>query len=67
MRIEFDLPDSVATLLRLSAERMQLAFPGRRAALTHNDIAKSLVQECLIDDAEGHGIVPLCLFEGRAN
>ncbi len=67
MRIEFDLPDSVATLLRLSAERMQLAFPGRRDSLTASDIAKSLVQECLIDDAEQHGIVMLSLFEGRAN
>lgn len=66
MQIKFDLPDSVASLLRLSAERMRLAFPGR-ADLSHSDIAKSLVQECLIDDAEGHGIVPLCLFEGRAN
>lgn len=66
MRIEFDLPDSVATLLRLSAERMQLEFPARRH-LTFSDIAKSMVQECLIDDAEMHGIVALSLFEGRAN
>jgi hypothetical protein len=67
MRIEFDLPDSVARLLRLSAERMHLAYPGRRGELTESDIAKSLVQECLIDDAEAHGIVMLSLFEGRAN
>ncbi len=66
MRIEFDLPDSVATLLRLSAERMRLAFPGR-GELSHSDIAKSLVQECLIDDAEQHGIVMLSLFDGRAH
>ncbi len=66
MRIEFDLPDSVATLLRLSAERMRLAFPGR-GELSPSDIAKSLVQECLIDDAEQHGIVMLSLFDGRAH
>lgn len=67
MRIEFELPDNMARLLRLSAERMQLAYPGRRCELTESEIAKSLVQECLIDDAEQHGIVMLSLFEGRAN
>jgi hypothetical protein len=66
MQITFELPDSVAALLKLSAERMRLEFPGRRD-LSHSDIAKSLVQECLIDDAEQHGIVIMSLFEGRAN
>ena len=55
MRITFDMPDSTAKLLELSAARMQLAT-GRR--LTCSEIAMALVNEVLIDDAAEHGLTP---------
>lgn len=66
MRITFDLPDSTAGLLKLSAERVRLNYP-KIAEQSLSDIAKALVQEVLIDDAEAHGIVMLSLFDGRSH
>lgn len=66
MRITFDLPDSTARLLKLSAERIKLNYP-RGAEQSMSEIARALVQEVLIDDAEAHGIVMLSLFDGRSH
>lgn len=54
MLVQFDLPDSAALLLRMSAARMKLATGEPQSC---DRIAKAIVLEVLIDDAEAHGIV----------